>query len=73
MCERGVSYFPMRQFFIISHLTKIVRGISMAEPIDPGLVLEGEDAENFIQYMKHPTYTPCHYKKSPKHHGLSWG
>jgi hypothetical protein len=30
----------------------------MAEPIDPRLVLEGEDAENFIQYMKHPTCTP---------------
>ena len=30
----------------------------MAELIDLGLVLEGEDAETFMQYIKHPTCTP---------------
>lgn len=31
----------------------------MAEPIDLGLILEGEDAEAFMQYIKHPTCTPA--------------
>lgn len=30
----------------------------MSEPIDLGLILEGEDAEAFMQYIKHPTCTP---------------
>jgi len=31
----------------------------MAEPIDLGLILEGEDAEEFMHYIKHPTCTPA--------------
>lgn len=29
----------------------------MAKPIELGLVLKGEDARRFHEYMEHPTYT----------------
>jgi hypothetical protein len=31
----------------------------MAEPIDLGLILEGEDVEVFMQYIKHPICNPA--------------
>ncbi|HJJ36216.1 MAG TPA: hypothetical protein O0X27_03450 [Methanocorpusculum sp.] len=34
----------------------------MAKPITFGLVLEGQDALDFDEYIKNPTYTPAGIK-----------
>ncbi len=38
-------------------LYRIKKGRKMATPIELGLVLEGEDARRFHEYMEQPTYT----------------
>jgi hypothetical protein len=45
----------------------------MAKPIEIGLVLEGEDARRFDEYMKNPTYpkeTKERLKKAAQRAGI---
>jgi hypothetical protein len=40
----------------------------MARPIEIGTILEGQDAIDFIEYMKNPTYTERANKMMQKNH-----
>ncbi|MDK2974333.1 MAG: hypothetical protein PWP08_704 [Methanofollis sp.] len=42
-------------FYVPRNIIAYQVGRKMAKPIEPGLVLEGEDARRFQHYLDHPT------------------